>query len=388
MSPSGPQGRPPGPEQEAGVRRPALSVQPPQRSASPETQEEPQNASDARSAASRLPVSPQRRAQSSPRPGPPLSSLPPSHPATVLPCQPSPAEHGGQRPSEPAARPNTDVASPAPRQTYQSLGAPGYAQGQVNGAVGPYATGGALHPQYKAPPPALHHAYHSSAPHPAYQQQGANAFSYQIPTQRPPPALTNMFPPQQYPQQGYYTQPQPQTTSRGGYQSPYRPPAAYNGGASPLGSDGLMSPGPAPDAPPSASEDGSSQNPEPPGSPKQILDLDSHNAAARRRAAPPLQLHPVASGFVYDPRGPQDAVHPPPMMPQGHAVGASYPGQPYMDPRYAAQRPHPHLMDALQRPQQLPYPPGQTRMYRAAGHFQGMMVQQGGLAPERFLHPG
>lgn len=386
LSPAGPQGRPPGPEQEAGVRRPALSVQPPPRSGSPENRGRLQNASDAQSAASRPPVSPQRPPQSSPRPGPPQSSLPPSRPATVLPFQPSPAEHGGQRPSEPAARPDADagVASPAPRQTYQSLGAPGYAQGQVNGAVGPYAAGGALHPHYKAPPPSLHHAYHSSAPHPAYQQQGANnAFSYQMPAQRPPPALRNMFPPQQYPQQAYYTQ--PQTTSRGGYQSPYRPPAAYNGGASPLGSDGLMSPGSAPDAPPPASE-------EPPGSPKQILDLDSHNAAARRRA-PPLQLHPAAPGFAYDPRGPQDAVPPPPMMPQGHAVGggASYPGQPYADPRYAAQRPHPHLMDALQRPQQLPYPPGQTRMYRhprAAGHFHGMMVQQGALAPERFLHPG
>lgn len=149
--------------------------------------------------------------------------------------------------------------------------------------------------------------------------------------------------------------------------------------------------------------EGGSERPE---SPKEILDLDSHNAAARRRVSQPTLLqHPPAShmppGFMYDPR----TVHPgmqhggvPPsrMMAPAHGVGNGtyYPGQTYADPgRYAAQRPHPHLMEALQRPQELPYSPGQTRMAmyrhpRPTGYFQGMMVPQRGLASEHFLHPG
>lgn len=149
----------------------------------------------------------------------------------------------------------------------------------------------------------------------------------------------------------------------------------------------------------------SSERPE---SPKELLDLDSHNAAARRRSTqPPQQHHPPASaahmvsGYMYDPRAvhpgmQQGGVPPPHMMSQvrGNTNGAPYPGQPYPDPgRYAAQRPHPHLMEALQRPQQLPYSPGQTRMAmyrhpRPVGHFQGMMMQQRGIAPDHFLHPG
>ncbi|KAJ8391063.1 hypothetical protein AAFF_G00096840 [Aldrovandia affinis] len=116
-------------------------------------------------------------------------------------------------------------------------------------------------------------------------------------------------------------------------------------------------------------------------SPKEILDLDSHNAAARRRNA----LPPHAANFPYDPR----AVHPPPhMMPRPPYAPHPYPGG-----HYATQRPHPHLMEALQRPQHLPFPPGQPRMalYRhpqAGGHFQGMAVQQRGLVPDHYLHPG
>lgn len=144
-------------------------------------------------------------------------------------------------------------------------------------------------------------------------------------------------------------------------------------------------------------------------SPKEILDLDSHNAAARRRITQPTQQHPPASaahmvsGFMYDPRAvhpgmQRGGIPPPHMMFQtcGDGNRAPYPSQPYPDPgRYVAQRPHPHphLMEALQRPQQLPYSPGQTRMAmyrhpRPAGHFQGMMIQQRGLAPEHLLHPG
>ncbi|XP_039988163.1 cat eye syndrome critical region protein 2 [Xiphias gladius] len=138
-----------------------------------------------------------------------------------------------------------------------------------------------------------------------------------------------------------------------------------------------------------------------PESPKEILDLDSHNAAARRHSIqPPQQQHPpvsaanLTSGFMYDPRAmhpgmQQGGVPPPHVMSQARGVGngSPYPGQPYPDPgRYAAQRPHPHLMEALQRPQQLPYSPGQTRMAmyrhpRPVGNFQGMMIQQRGLAP-------
>ncbi|XP_021172325.2 cat eye syndrome critical region protein 2 isoform X1 [Fundulus heteroclitus] len=409
-----------------------------------------------------------------PRPAP-LASLPPSHPATLPPPQPGPAEPTGRPDREAAAvSPHHAIVSPGPPAGLYTQRAfspkPSQAQaagGSVGGPTqrgppasyspaGPpsqsqYGMANPLQPHYSHTnkPPSAHHTYHSqtlnplhsSAPLPAYQQQGGGAYSYQLPAQQHSPALTNMYPPHQYQQQAYYPQPHAQTLSRGGYppkdwpQPAFRPqrplpPSAYlpagatrsNGhfresSASPLGSDscgaaGLLSPGPGADAGPEeeARERGGSSAPakqsessEPPESPKQILDLDSHNAAARHRAAPPLQLHPAAhitSGFMYDPRAlhpgvQQGGVPPPHMLPQGHGVGngSTYPGQPYPESRYAAQRPHPHLMEALQRPQQLPYPPGQTRMAvyrhpRAGGHFQGMLLQQRGLGPERFLHPG
>lgn len=303
------------------------------------------------------------------------------------------------------------------------------------------------------------------ASHPTYHQQAGNSYSYQMSGQQHPQALRNMYAPHQYQQQPYYTQSHSQTQShnqtlsRGGYppkewqQSPYQPhqaipPNAYlpvasarsNGQSkessmSPLGSEGstgtgLLSPGPISEAGPysAGSEEGKcesreqtvagssgspakqthAENSDQPESPKEILDLDSHNAAARHRSIHPFhQHHPPASashltsGFMYDPRAlhpgmQQGGIPPPHLMSQGRRVGngSPYPGQPYPDPgRYAAQRPHPHLMEALQRPQQLPYSPGQTRMAmyqqpRPGGHFQGMMIQQRGLAPERFIHPG
>ncbi|XP_017274462.1 cat eye syndrome critical region protein 2 isoform X1 [Kryptolebias marmoratus] len=306
---------------------------------------------------------------------------------------------------------------------------------------------------------------HNPAPHLTYHQQAGNSYSYQMTGQQHPQALRNMYAPHQYQQQAYYNQPHSQTQSqnqalsRGGYppkewqQSPYQPhqpipPNAYlpvasarsNGQSkessmSPLGSEGstgagLLSPGPVSEAGPysAGSEEGKcesreqanagssgspakqahTENPDQPESPKEILDLDSHNAAARHRLIQSLhQQHPPASashltsGFMYDPRAlhpgmQQGGIPPPHLLSQGRGVGngAPYPGQPYPDPgRYAAQRPHPHLMEALQRPQQLPYSPGQTRMAmyrqpRPGGHFQGMMIQQRGLAPERFIHPG
>ncbi len=301
---------------------------------------------------------------------------------------------------------------------------------------------------------------HSPAHHPAYHQQGGAAYSYHMPSQHPQ-THPNMYPPQQYQQQHYYpqlhhqAQAHSQVNSRGSYppeewhRNHYQPrqpmaPNAYlpvasarsNGqlkdsSVSPLGSEGssgasLVSPGPVPEVGPHAGgpeegkcesrEQASGGSPtkqattmgsERPESPKEILDLDSHNAAARRRSTLPPQQHQrppasaMMSSLIYDPRavrpGMQHGGVPPPhMMSQarGGGNGALYPGQPYPDQgRYAAQRPHPHLMEALQRPQQLPYSPGQTRMAmyrhpRPAGHFQGMMIQQRGLAPEHFLHPG
>lgn len=138
---------------------------------------------------------------------------------------------------------------------------------------------------------------------------------------------------------------------------------------------------------------------EQPESPKEILDLDSHNASAHRRNIQPApqQHHPA----WHDPRAmhcgmQQGGVPPTHMMSQAGGIGnrAPYTGQPYPDPgRYAAQRPHPHLMEALQRPQQLPYSLGQTRtaMYGhppPVGHFQGMMIQHRGLVSEQLLHQG
>ncbi|XP_019959184.1 chromatin remodeling regulator CECR2 [Paralichthys olivaceus] len=299
---------------------------------------------------------------------------------------------------------------------------------------------------------------HNPAQHPTYHQQGGAAYSYHMPGQQQPQAHPIMYPPHQHQQQHYYPQhhPQAQThnqaNSRGGYpqeewhRSPYQPhpphqpmaPNAYlpvasarsnaqsktESSVSPQGSEAsngssLVSPGPVPEAGPhprgpeegkcerrsQASGGSSSGSPartessERPDSPKEILDLDSHNAAARNRSTQPT-AH-MAPGFMYNPRtmhpGMQHGSVPPPhLMAQARGVGngSPYPRQSYTDPgRYAGQRPHPHLMEALQRPQQLPYSPGQTRMAmyqhpRPAGHFQGMMIQQRILSPEHFLHPG
>ncbi|KAG7521553.1 cat eye syndrome critical region protein 2 [Solea senegalensis] len=319
-------------------------------------------------------------------------------------------------------------------------------------------------------PPSVHHSYHNQtmnplpAHHPSYHQQGGTAYPYHMPGQQHPQAHPNMYPPHQYQQQHYYPQHHPQAQTHGqannrrGYppeewhRSPYQPhhqmaSNAYlpvgsargnsqskESSVSPMGSEGssgaaLLSPGPMAEAGPNSggSEEGkvesrsqasrgsssggspvhneSSDHPE---SPKEILDLDSHNAAARHRGPqPPQQLHPPASashmspGFMYNSR----ALHPgvqqggaplPHVMSHARGVGngSPYPCQPYPDPgRYAGQRPHPHLMEALQRPQQLPYSPGQTRMAmyqnpHPAGHYQGMMIQQRFRAPEHFLLPG
>ncbi|XP_026220809.1 cat eye syndrome critical region protein 2 isoform X2 [Anabas testudineus] len=322
----------------------------------------------------------------------------------------------------------------------------------------------------RAMPPSAHQPYHNQAisplHHSAYHQQGGTSYPYHMPGQQHPQAHSNIYPGHQYQPQHYFSQSHPQaqvhnqTNSRGCYppeewnRSLYQPhqpmpPTAYlpvasargtaqskESSVSPLGSEGssatsLVSPGPVSEAGPHSggpeelkgenveqasagcSSGGNSakqvhvDSSEQPESPKEILDLDSHNAAAHRRGTqPPQHQHPSASatqmtsGFMYDSRAmhsgmQQGGIPPPHMMSQAGGVRnrSPYPSQPYPDQgRYAAQRPHSHLMEALQRPQQLPYSFGQTRMAmyghpRPAGHFQGMMIQHRGLASEHFL-PG
>ncbi|XP_035280560.1 LOW QUALITY PROTEIN: cat eye syndrome critical region protein 2 [Anguilla anguilla] len=371
-------------------------------------------------------------------PPPPLSSQAPGYPAPLPPAHPGPRDRGDKRPSEPghmmkpAATPTPAnghykqqafSSEPQGRQGPRGSTGPPHTQGQENGAMGHFGMGGPTHPHYGIPvgrplPPPNHQPYPSQPPpqtvnphphqHPAryppYHQQGA-AYPYHMSSQNPQ-GHSNMFP--QYQQPHYY--PQPQGGGRGSFppadewpRPPYQPRLPSNaymaaGGAgmngrlkdssmSPQGSEGsggsLLSPSP---LPPESREAGSPVKPAPvdpdgerPDSPKEILDLDSHNAAARRRVAPP----PHAAGFPYDPR----TAHPH-MMPR-----PPYSAHPYPGGHYAPQRPHPHLMEALQRPPHLPFPPGQPRMAlyghpQASGHFQGMQVQQRGLAPEHYLHPG
>lgn len=294
---------------------------------------------------------------------------------------------------------------------------------------------------------------HNTAQHPSYPQQGGPPYPYHMQGQHHSQSHP-LYPPHQYQQQHYYPQLHPQAqvhnpmNSRGRYPSDewhqphYQPhqsmqPSVFlpvpisrghlkESNMSAIGSEGprgatLLSPVPVPEVGPHSGgpQDGKSEtteglngcpssavgsptktlhkeNLEQPESPKEILDLDSHNAASQHRSARSNAM----AGYMYDPRAvhpgmQQGGVPPPHLMPQAHgsATAIRYPGQPYLDPGcYVAQRPHPHLMEALQRPQQLPFSPGQTRMamYRAprpAGHFQGMMLQERDLPPEPVIHP-
>ncbi|KAJ8261900.1 hypothetical protein GJAV_G00159760 [Gymnothorax javanicus] len=317
---------------------------------------------------------------------------------------------------------------------------PPRSQGQENGAMGHFGMGGPGHPHYSMPgmrgplPRPNHQHYPSQHPpqtvnhhqnqtrYPTYHQQGA-AYPLHMSSQNPQ-GHSNMFP--QYQQRHYY--PQPQGGGRGCFPSsedwprsqyqPHLPSSAYMpaGGAgvngrlkessmSPQGSEGssgsLLSPSPMPPEGPQCgpAESHEARSPvkpaqvdpdgERPDSPKEILDLDSHNAAARRRGAPPPQV----ANFPYNPRnahpGVQQGGAPPPhMMPR-----PPYDAHPYPSSPYAPQRPHPHLMEVLQRPPHLPFPPDQPRMPlyghpQASGHFQGVPVRQRALPPEHYLHPG
>lgn len=299
---------------------------------------------------------------------------------------------------------------------------------------------------------------HNLAPQPNYHQQGGPPYPYHMQGQHHSQSH-QLYPPHQYQPQHYYPQLHPQAqvhdqmNSRGRYpseewhQTHYQPqqsmqPSVFlpvpisrthlkESNVSAIGPEGprgatLLSPVPVPEVGPHSGgpQDAKSDigkglsgcpssavgsptktvqkdNLEQPESPKEILDLDSHNAASQRHSqASALQRSNAMAGYMYDPRAvhpgmQQGGVPPPHLLPQAHrsASAVRYPGQPYLDPGcYVAQRPHPHLMEALQRPQQLPFSPGQTRMdmYRAprpAGHFQGMMLQQRGLPPEHVIHP-
>ncbi|XP_060740431.1 chromatin remodeling regulator CECR2 [Tachysurus vachellii] len=259
--------------------------------------------------------------------------------------------------------------------------------------------------------------HHNSAHYSPYQQ-GA-VYQYHMGPQHPQ-AHPSMHASYQQ-QQQYY--PQHQQNSRPGFparewpRSQYQPhppmmpntylPAAGSGingrqkenTMSPLGSDGsggnVMSPNLLTDVSQGSSTENqegatpakqarTEDNSDLPESPKEILDLDSHNAAAHRRSSAQPQHN-----YPYDPRAMHHS-----MQQGGASQPHGVPGGPYSRPQnpsghFGPHNPHPHLMEALQRPQHLPYTPGQT-MYRhphASGHFQGMMLHQRSMISEHLYHP-
>ncbi|XP_016117151.1 cat eye syndrome critical region protein 2-like isoform X2 [Sinocyclocheilus grahami] len=272
----------------------------------------------------------------------------------------------------------------------------------------------------QGPPSQGNNPHQNPAHYPAYHQQGV-PYQYRMATQHPQ-GQSSMYP--QFHQQQFY---QHSRHGRPGYPSeewprpPYHPQhpmmpnsypspsvGSFNGrhkdnSVSPHGSDGsvgsLMSPSPLPDGSHSSAlenrEDGipakqarTEEPSERSESPKEILDLDSHNATARHHTS--VQPHP---SFPYGPRGMHPSMQqsgaPPPHM----VASGPYSGQQFPSGHFAPQHPHPHLMEALQRPQHLPFSPGQTRMamYRhpnVAGQFQGMMVPQRSVVAEHLLRTG
>lgn len=296
-------------------------------------------------------------------------------------------------------------------------------QGHTTEAIGPYNM---ANPPFN--PVSEHQSPFKSQPYNLHQsnyQQQNNNYPYPVTS-----GQTNSHLPA-YGQQYNHPAPsqtQSQANSRGGYPpedwhhsqyqphhpmpaNAYLPRASAKGSCqakeslSPMGSEascgaGLMSPCPAGEEQSRANGSRNSQTErthleeksERPESPKEILDLDSHNAASQRAPPPPSQ-HPSAAygvpGFMYN-RSMHNSAPLQHMMPQGQGMGnrGPYPSQVYMDPGRFSQRPHPHLMEALQRQQQLPYPPGQHRMYaipQPGAHYQGMMVQR--VPPPQHLPP-
>ncbi|XP_061677850.1 chromatin remodeling regulator CECR2 [Syngnathoides biaculeatus] len=321
---------------------------------------------------------------------------------------------------------------------------PTHSQAQVNGVMGPYSIENPPHQQYSQTSmtrPISHSAHHlfhnqtlsplhNTQDHSSYHQQQRTAYSYHVSSPQLP--HVNMYPPP-FPQEYYYNRPETHNlaSSRGSYPpdgwqrsqqsmlpTTYLPPSSGKGNSqandcfmSPTGSEGsssvsVLSPKAGPLAggleeskwegrnsgsPSPAKHSHTKGNLEQPESPKEILDLDSHNAATRHRSNQALaSTTHIPPGFMYDPRTVHLPMQPGAVSPSRSGVGngALYPRPPG---RYTMQRPHPHLMEALQRPQQLPLSPVQMRMSmypRSGGHFQSMMIQQSGFASENFLHPG
>lgn len=384
-----------------------------------------------------------------------ISSLPPSHPVSHPLAQPSPADQGDQRPCEPTSRrlsggstasqdsTNANIRTDSANSLYKQqpfspesqtqLGRQGpvplnnqappmHSQGPETNTMAQYGAnepthspygpqmGRPLHPSNQQGYP--NQASPSQTPHYAtYHQQGV-PYQYRMATQHPQ-EHPNIYP--QFQQQQFYQHNRPRFSPEEWPRPPYQPqhpmmPNSYpspsvgtvNGRhkdntMSPQGSDGsgasLMSPSPLPDGSQSTLESREHASPakqarteERSDSPKELLDLDSHNAASRHPTS--AQPHP---NFPYGPR----AMHP--SMQQGSAphmmAGGPFSNYQFTRGHFAPQHPLPHLMEALQRPQHLPFSPGQTRMamYRhphVAGHFQGMVVPQRTVVAEHLIRSG
>lgn len=333
-----------------------------------------------------------------------------------------------QQPFSPESQTQLGRQGPVP---LNNQAPPMHSQGSETNAMAQYSAnelthphfgpqmGRPLHPSNQQPYP--NQGSPSQTPHYAtYHQQGV-PYQYRMATQHPQqhPNMYPQFQQQQFYQHHRHNRPRfsPEEWPRPPYQpqhpmmpNSYSSPSAgtVNGRhkdntMSPQGSDGsggsLMSPSPLPDGSQSSTvESGENGSPakhariegpsERSDSPKELLDLDSHNAAARHHTSAQPHLN-----FPYGPR----AMHP--IMQQGSAPSlhmmASGPYSNHQFPRghFPQQHPLPHLMEALQRPQHLAFSPGQTRMamYRhpnVAGHLQGMVVPQRTVVAEHLIRTG
>ncbi|KAI5616139.1 cat eye syndrome critical region protein 2 isoform X2, partial [Silurus asotus] len=375
-----------------------------------------------------------------------FTSLPPSHPVSQPLAQPSPGERADQRPSEPTREPEGSSGGPSiknnnasrhnkqteaqtqlnrPEQsTAHSQTPPNHPHGPESNSVAQYGMSNLHYSKYigRPVPPSGRPPYpnqatqsQSMSPHnPVHcssYQQGA-VYQYHMGPQHPQvhPNMHASYQQQQqyYPQHQHNTRPgfparewpRPQfQTHPSMMPNAYLPPAGPGINSrqkdttmSPLGLDGsIVSPNLVPDvsqgtenqegATP-AKQARTEESSDLPESPKEILDLDSHNAAAHRRTSSQPQHN-----YPYDPRAMHTGVQ------QGGAPPIhSLQGGPYSRPQnpsghFGPHSLHPHLMEALQRPQHLPYTQGQT-MYRhphAAGHFQDMMFPQRSMVPDRMF---